>query len=551
MISPATRRIVGKPSSTAGHLRPVGCRPGCRSKEEVERLREQLERRNQRIAELEKQVKEQQKKIAEEEKKITEGEKKIAEGEKKIADLERRLALRGRNSTNSSKPPSSDGLAGPERKRGCGKPKSKKRRRSGGQKGHPGHSRPLFPPEKVDRVVEVLPDSCGHCQKSFAGDADILTTQGEPWRYQVTELPEIKPLVTEYQMKTVIFPCCNKPTKAQLPAEVKGQFGERLTASIAYMKVRCNIPQRPMQCLLEEVMGTSVSQGGMQKIWEEASAAVAAPCEELEQALPEQPVLNCDETSSRTNKEKRWLWVFVAQTFVYFSIEISRSTEVLDRLLKHFSGILGADRMASYQKFVKGKAKILMQFCWAHFKRDLLGALEVARTVQGKRFCRDALAEEKKLFRLWHRFRNQTSSRGSPPLTRKQLIKKARPIQKQLLRMAKRNLNCKDKEARNLATALSEHHDKFFTFIYHEGVEPTNNVSERAVRNHVQRRKISFSNRSRNGELALARLLSVHATCRLQKRSSLHYLIEAVRCHRAGKPAPSLLPAPSQLSRPL
>jgi Family of unknown function (DUF6444) len=132
MILPATRRIVGKPSSVAGHLRPVGCRPGCKSREEVERFREQLERRNQRIAELEKQVKEQQ--------------KKIAEGEKKITDQERQLALRRRNSTNSSKPPSSDGLAGPERKRGCGKPKSKKRRRSGGQKGHPGHSRPLFPP---------------------------------------------------------------------------------------------------------------------------------------------------------------------------------------------------------------------------------------------------------------------------------------------------------------------------------------------------------------------------------------------------------------------
>jgi transposase len=117
--------------------------------------------------------------------------------------------------------------------------------------------------------------------------------------------------------------------------------------------------------------------------------------------------------------------------------------------------------------------------------------------------------------------------------------------------MAKRNLDCKDKEARNLAMALFEHNDKFFTFIHHEGVEPTNNVSERAVRNHVQRRKISFGNRSRNGELALARLLSVHATCRLQKRSSFHYLIEAVRCYRAGKPAPSLLPAPSQLSRPL
>jgi uncharacterized coiled-coil protein SlyX len=419
----------------------------------VERLREQLERRNQRIAELEKQVEEQQKKIAEEEKKIT-------EGEKKIADLERQLSLRRRNSTNSSKPPSSDGLAGPERKRGCGKPKSKKRRRSGGQKGHPGHSRPLLPPEQVDQVVEVIPDSCAHCQKAFSGDANILATQGEPWRYQVTELPEIKPLVTEYQMKTVIFPCCNKPTQAPLPAEVKGQFGERLTAAIAYMKVRCNIPQRPMQCLLEEVMGTPVSLGSMQKIWEEASAAVATPCEELEQALPEQPVLNCDETSSRTNKEKRWLWAFIAQTFVYFSIEISRGTEVLDRLLKQFSGILGNDRMASYLKFVKGKAEILMQFCWAHFKRDLLGALEVARTVQGKRFCRDALAREKKLFRLWHRFRNQTSSRGSPPLTRKLLIKKVIPIQKQLFRLAERNLDCEDKEARNLAMALFEHHER-------------------------------------------------------------------------------------------
>ena len=116
--------------------------------------------------------------------------------------------------------------------------------------------------------------------------------------------------------------------------------------------------------------------------------------------------------------------------------------------------------MASYQKFVTGKAKILMQFCWAHFKRDLLGALEVARTVQGKRFCRDALAREKKLFRLWHRFRNQTSSRGSPPLTRKLLIKKVIPIQKQLFRLAERNLDCEDKEARNLAMALFEHHER-------------------------------------------------------------------------------------------
>src|SRR6266446_10810976 len=87
--------------------------------------------------------------------------KELAEREKKIADLERQLALRQQNSTTTSKPPSSDGLAGRQRDRGC---RIKSRRKPGGQPGHPGHSRPLVPVARANETVHLIPEACGHCQ---------------------------------------------------------------------------------------------------------------------------------------------------------------------------------------------------------------------------------------------------------------------------------------------------------------------------------------------------------------------------------------------------
>lgn len=537
MIAPTGRRIARRLKRGWGRSRPRGG-PECKSRDELERLREQVEQRNRRIAELERQLEEQQKKIGE-------YQKKVAEDEKKIVDLERQLALSRRNSTNSSKPPSSDGLAGPQRPRGCRQRKRKKRRKAGGQKGHPGHWRPLVPLERVNRVVPVFPEQCAHCHQALPKDTATRVTEGEPRRHQVTELPEIKADITEYQMPNVVCPGCGQTTQAPVPPEVRGHFGPRLTAALAYMTVICHIPRRAMQCLLEQVLGIPLSLGTTQNAWEEASAAVAEPYQELEEALPQQPVLNCDETSSRTKKDKRWVWAFVAQSFVFYTIEISRGTEVLGRLLgEKFAGILGNDRLASYVKYLKQNAQVVMQFCWAHFKRNLLGAQEVARSRGGKRFCREALACERRLFRLWHRFRGRVSVRGSPPLTREQLVKKSIPIQKELFALGQRYLDCKDPEIGNLARALFQHNEKFFTFLEHEGVEPTNNVSERALRPAVQWRKITFGNRSREGELAVARLLTVRGTCQMRKHNPLGYLTEAIQCYRARKPVPSLLKLP-------
>jgi len=154
------------------------------------------------------------------------------------------------------------------------------------------------------------------------------------------------------------------------------------------------------------------------------------------------------------------------------------------------------------------------------------------------------LALVARLFRLWHRFRGDVRDRrGNPqPIDRRQLILKSIPLQKKLFALAEAHLDDADSEVCNLARALFIHCERLFTFLEADDVEPTNNVVERALRTPVQWRKTSFGNRSRNGELATARLLTVTQTCKKQQRHVLTYLTDAVRCYRRQAAAPSLLP---------
>src|SRR5271154_3182248 len=294
-----------------------------------------------------------------------------------------------------------------------------------------------------------------------------MPTQGEPRRHQVTELPPVKAHITEYQCQCVVCPECGKATQAEPPAEAQGQFGPQLTALIAYLTVVCRMPRRIVQELLEQVLAIPLSLGSIQNCWEEASQAVSEPCMELEKQLPHEPVLNSDETGYRTNGEKRWLWALVAANFVFYKIALTRGAEVLVELLGEvFTGILCSDRCPSYLKYHKGEG----QFCWAHFKRNILGIQEIGKTTDAERFCRDALALHARLFRLWHRFRDGPQQKY-PILNRQDLIAKSLPLQKKFFALGERYLDSGDKDVRNLATALFVHCEKFFVFLEKEGVE--------------------------------------------------------------------------------
>lgn len=400
----------------------------------------------------------------------------LEEYAKRIADLERQLALKQQNSTLTSKPPSSDGLAGQQRPRGRG---MKSRRTPGGQPGHPGHHRPLVPVEPVDAVVDLVADACRHCARRLHPRHAL----GAPRRHQVTEVPAITPHITEY---------------------------------------RCHRRRCP---------------DSTQAAWAETSAAVAAAYGELEAAVPHEPILNADETGHRTNGDKRWLWTFVARTFVLYRLATSRGSDVLTTVLgASFAGILGSDRLPAYLKYVVGQR----QFCWAHVTRNVLSALDVATTPSATRFCCEVLALDRRLFRLWHRFRGVPNARGSP-LTRAALIAKVHPIERRLFALGQRHLHAANADVRNLAHAFFVHHQHFFTFVYEDGVEPTNNAAERALRTAVQWRTIMFGTRSEQGERAVERLPTIVRSCQLQQLNALAYLTAAVDAHRRGHPVASLL----------
>jgi transposase len=473
-----------------------------REAQEIERLREENERLRQQLEEQ----------------------------AKRIADLERQLALRQQNSTITSKPPSSDGLAGEPRTRGR---RVRSRRKAGGQPGHPGHHRELVPVERVDAIVDLVPEACGRCARRLHARHTI----GAPRRHQVTELPAIAAHVTEYRCHRRQCPACDTITLAALPDEHANQFGPQLTALIAYLTVVCRMPRLVVQRFLEGALQIPISLGSTQHAWEETSAAVAAPYAELETAVPREAVVNADETGHRTNGEKRWLWTFVARTFVLYRIAASRGSDVLQLVLgETFAGILGSDRLPAYLKYGVGQR----QFCWAHLTRNLLSALDLATTPSARRFCREALALDRRLFRLWHRFRGDPTARGSP-LTRAELIAKVLPIEKRLFALGERYLNAANADVRNLAYVFFVHNQHFFTFVYEEGVAPTNNSAERALRTAVQWRKIMFGTRSEQGERAVERLLTVVRTCQLQQLNALAYLTAAIAAHRRHHAVPSLL----------
>lgn len=484
---------------------------------------EELKRENERLRE----------RLAERERQLAERDQQVADQAQRIKDLEHQLALRQQNSTLTSKPPSSDGLAGRQRERGR---RQKSRRPRGGQPGHPGHHRPLVPRDRVDVTVEEHPSHCRACAHALRP----RDAQGPPRRYQVTELPPIAAHITEYRCHRRVCPACGTTTVAALPDEVTGQFGPQLTALVAYLTVVCRMPRLVVQRLLGSVLQIPISLGSTQAAWEEASAAVAMPYAELAAALPAESVVHADETGHRTNGDKRWLWTFVAHTFVLYRIAASRGADVLEAMLgAAFPGVLVSDRLPSYFTYVVGQR----QLCWAHLTRNLLSALDLARTPSGRRFCREALVVTRRLFRLWHRFRGDPGIRGGP-VTRAELIAKVRPLAKQFFALGARALDAPDPAVRNLARALCQHHAHFFTFVWEEGVDPTNNAAERALRSAVQWRKISFGNRSETGERAVERLLTVTRTCHLHDLNALTYLTAAIAAHRRRQRVASLLRRP-------
>ena len=445
----------------------------------------------------------------------------------RVAELERKIALLTRDSSNSSKPPSSDGPAAKPKAR---PPKKSKKRKRGGQPGHKGKNRELIPIDEVDLVEEILPAVCGRCHKSLADDVNL--DEGKYFRYQVLDIPEAKPYVTEYRLRCVRCEC-GAETWAELPRIARSGFGPRLAAFAAYLTGVHRVTRRGLVNIVRTIFGIDFSVGSICNLHEEISEALAAPYEEIKATLPHQQTLNVDETGWRSMWRQIWLWIFVSPSLAFFTLSHSRGAKVLKEILGEvFHGILCSDRLGAYGSYHKG----VRQVCWAHIIREIKGIRHACRSPDAVKFSRWMLREIGRMFALFNEFRSER-------LDRKSLVLKSVPLRARMSNCLQTYELSSDPDVARMSRGLLRYWDHLFTFLEHDGVEPTNNVAERGIRPAVQWRKICFGNQSPEGELLTARLLTVTRTCLLQGKSPFQYLIEAPNAYRSGLAHPSLLSA--------
>jgi len=443
----------------------------------------------------------------------------------RIDELERKVALLTTDSSNSSKPPSSDG---PQTKLRPRPPKKSKKRNRGGQPGHKGANRDLISMDQVDDIIPLFPDVCDNCGAALDPSVDQPT--GKYFRHQVVDIPEPKPEVVEYH-RMCIRCACGRDNWGKLPPEARSGIGPRLTAVLAHLSGLHRVTRRGCQEIAKTIFRIDVCLGSVCKLHQEVSEALAKAYEEVRQALPGQPVLNGDETGWKTLGLTRWLWVLVTPTIAFYHVAESRGAKVLRYILGDFyKGVLCSDMYSAYKAFHKG----IRQFCWAHIIRGLRGLKHACRSPDAVRFSKWMLSETGRMFALWHAFKDGH-------LDRQILVQKSVPIRSRMSRCLQLYSNSSDYHVAKAAKSLLKHWDGLFTFLEHEGVEPTNNAAERAIRPAVQWLKISFGNQSAEGELLTARLLTVERSCILQRKNPFQFLVDAVTAYRKGAPSPSLV----------
>jgi transposase len=217
-----------------------------------------------------------------------------------VEKLERRA---GRNSRNSSMPPSSDRSdrhAGEDEQP---KPKPKRSgRKQGGQDGHEGHGRGLI--DEPDETVEHRPERCRKCGRALSDEDRAV---GRPARHQVVELPDTIVVTTEQRLHKVRCPGCHTHTRATLPEGVEpGAFGPRLRATVVMLAVML-LSRRATVLLLGDMFAAKISAGSVQRIIEQASDALKSPWEAIQRAVQAADVAHADETSWRRAGQRIWL----------------------------------------------------------------------------------------------------------------------------------------------------------------------------------------------------------------------------------------------------
>jgi transposase len=458
---------------------------------------------------------------------------RFAQHEDRLMRLEERAR---RDSRTSSKPPSQDPPKTRAQRRAEARAKAKElmrkdseRRKAGGQPGHRGAGRELRPEDQMDEIVDHYPDACGGCGRGFTDQ------QRRPkrrfGRHQVAELPPISVVFSEHRTHQLRCRHCRARTSATLPEEIGfSPFGSRLQAALVTLTAAYRISRRGVSELARDLFGVTLSTGTADAICQRASEALAGPHLHLGDQVLQAPAVHVDETGWRTKGDARALWTANTPSAVFLQIAEHCNREVFDALIgTTYPGIVVSDRWNGYSHLDPTRRQV----CWSHLQRDF------RRHADGlgeqKPFGERGLELTGRVFAAWRAYQHKHQDRD-------RLQAEIAPIQSELRQLLE-DASPKSKRTRwhrRFANNLLKVWPALWTFVTVEGVEPTNNPAERALRAAVIHRKVSLGTQSDNGERFAERALSAAATCRLQHRSLFTYLSDLIAAHNRGDPFPAL-----------
>jgi transposase len=441
--------------------------------------------------------------------------------ESEVATLKLALAASGKNSSNSSKPPSSDIVKPPKPK-----PKGRRKRKIGAQKGHKQHKRKPFDEGDLDKIVELTLDTCPKCS------GNLHTIDGSMKKFQQVDWVGRGIIIVEYRYYHFCCEDCHRKPRTKVPVEIKraGLFSSNLIATTAYLKGRCHLSYTTLQSLFADAFRVNVSTGFLTAQIRKASNALKPAYDDLSKRLPNEKHVHSDETGWKENGERRWIWCFRTQQFVVFHISHSRGCMVLEELLGlDFSGIISSDYFSAYQKFLR-LSEATGQFCWSHVVREVRWFAE-QDDKKTSRWGTRLLEAIRKMFKTLHR-QDEYKSYDT-------WLLKMRACQKAILK-ATRNRVPENSRSQALSARLRDQEDRYFGFI-DTGIPPTNNLCEQSIRHVVIDRKITQGTRSDWGNRWNERIWSVLATCALQGRKVMDFLKNSVAAFMVRSTEPPLL----------
>jgi transposase len=440
----------------------------------------------------------------------------------RLAELEGRLA---QDSHNSSKPPSSDGLARQRKER-----KQPSEKKSGGQPGHRGQTLKLV--EVPDLVVLHRPQQCRHCQQSLEGVSGTVIE-----RRQVQDLPVQRLVVSEHQVEQVRCPICQQMSRGSFPADVQApvQYGPGVRALAVYLQQYQLIPSARTCETLADLYGCDLSEGTLARWVEQASEVLSGTMDQIAEGVSRSRVHHADETGVRLGGKLHWLHVNSTRFLTHLAWHAKRGGEALEAIgiWPRFRGRAMRDRWASYDRY--GCA---MSLCGAHLLRELtfleeqhqqewaghlkavLLDMHAAAQEWRARGARQVPAWERDewVAAYFERLAQGFAAQPSPP-----------PEE-----VPKRRGRRKQTPAKNLLDDLLQRADQVLAFLDDLSLPFTNNQAERDLRMVKVQQKISGTFRSEIGLTAFCRLRSYLSTMRKQEQGMLAAL-EAV-C--AGAPFP-------------